>query len=102
MRKKPQARKYPIPPPGRISLSLNEVCGLTGIGMSKLRQVIEAEKLPARRLGKKIIIRRSDVDEFLRKLPSGFDKKTATSPSRVEKSTMQPAPNPKPQIAQKF
>jgi len=82
-----------MPPPGRISLSLNEVCGLTGLGMSTVRQAIDAEQLPAHRLGKKIIIRRPDVDEFLKKLPSG-------KPSRVEKSTAQPAPNPKPQIAQ--
>ena len=52
--KKPTARKvYPIPPPSRISLSLNEVCGLCGIGMTTVRKAIEAEMLPARRLGKK-------------------------------------------------
>jgi len=70
-------KEYPIPPPGRISLSLAEVCGLTGIGMTKVRQAIDAELLPARRLGKKIVVRRTDVDEFLKKLPSGTSKKSA-------------------------
>jgi excisionase family DNA binding protein len=75
---KPIARKpYPVPPVGRISLSLNEVCGLCGIGMTTIRKAIEAEMLPARRLGKKIVVRRADVDEFLKKLPSGFNKKSA-------------------------
>jgi excisionase family DNA binding protein len=69
-------REYPIPPPGRISLSLNEVCGLTGIGLTKIRHAVEVGLLPARRLGKKIVVRRSDVDDFLRKLPSGFNKKS--------------------------
>jgi excisionase family DNA binding protein len=82
--KKPTARKaYPIPPAGRISLSLSEVCGLCGIGMTTVRKAIEAEMLPARRLGKKIVVRRADVDTFLTKLPSGFKKKS-TQKSAVE------------------
>jgi hypothetical protein len=44
--------------------------------MTKIRQAIDAEMLPARRLGKKIVVRRPDVDEFLKKLPSGFSKKS--------------------------
>ena len=76
--KKPAVRKeYPIPPAGRISLSLAEVCGLTGIGMTKIREAIDAELLPARRLGKKIVVRRPDVDGFLTRLPSGTNKKAA-------------------------
>jgi excisionase family DNA binding protein len=76
--KKPAVRKeYPIPPAGRISLSLAEVCGLTGIGMTKIREAIEAGLLPARRLGKKIAVRRPDVDGFLTRLPSGTSKKAA-------------------------
>lgn len=70
MSKKPKPRNYPIPPIGRIGLSVPEVCGLTGIGMTKIRELIEAEALPARRLGKKIVVRRVDVDEFLKKLPA--------------------------------
>lgn len=66
-----------LPPAGRISLSLAEVCGLTGIGMTKIREAIEAGLLPARRLGKKIAVRRPDVDGFLTRLPSGTSKKAA-------------------------
>jgi excisionase family DNA binding protein len=63
-------KTYQPPPPGRISLSVAEVCGLTGIGMTKLRAVINTGLLPSRRLGKKIIIRRVDVDNFLKGLPT--------------------------------
>ena len=74
-RKKPTPRNYPMPPPGKVGLSLAEVCGLTGIGMTSVRQAIDDELLPVRRLGKKIMIRRPDVDDFLKKLPSGINKK---------------------------
>jgi excisionase family DNA binding protein len=63
------------PPPGRLSLSLDEVCGLTGFGMTSVRQAIDADLLPAHRLGKRVIVKRADVDEFLKKLPRGFAKK---------------------------
>jgi hypothetical protein len=33
--------------------------------------------LPVHRLGKKIIVRRQDVDEFLEELPQAFAKKNA-------------------------
>jgi excisionase family DNA binding protein len=70
-------KQYPIPPAGRISLSLNEVCGLTGFGMTTIRQAVDAELLPVHRLGKKIIVRRQDIDVFLKNLPRGFAKKSA-------------------------
>jgi len=63
-------REYPLPPPGRISLSLNEVCGMLGAGMTTVRKAIDAGQLPARKLGKKVIVLRADVDKFLEKLPS--------------------------------
>jgi excisionase family DNA binding protein len=77
MNKQIARKAYPIPPPGRLALSLNETCGLTGLGMTSIRQAIDAELLPVHRLGKKIIIRRADIDAFLQKLPRGFAKKTA-------------------------
>jgi excisionase family DNA binding protein len=68
-------RKYPMPPQGQIGLSLNETCAVLGIGMTKVREVIDAGLLPAYRLGKKIIVRRPDADNLLQKLPSGLAKK---------------------------
>lgn len=70
----PVRREYQMPPPGRIGLSLSETCALTGLGLTKIREAINAELLPAYRLGKKIIVRRADIDEFLKKLPRGFAK----------------------------
>jgi excisionase family DNA binding protein len=77
-------KAYPIPPPGRLSLSLNEVCGLTGLGMTSVRQAIDAELLPARRLGKKIVVRRADVDEFLKQLPTGLSKRSLKKNPRTQ------------------
>lgn len=82
LRKSPARRKaYPIPPPGRIGLSLAEVCGLTGLGMTKVREAVSGELLPVRRLGKKIVIKRPDVDRFLDSLPHGFKSTKTTEKS---------------------
>jgi excisionase family DNA binding protein len=72
LRKLPPRKAYPIPPTGQISLSLAEVCGLTGLGMTKVREAVQTDLLPVRRLGKKIIVKRHDVDRFLDALPRGF------------------------------
>ncbi|MGJ4939287.1 helix-turn-helix domain-containing protein [Bradyrhizobium sp. HKCCYLS1011] len=76
-RSKKLHRDYPVPPPNRLSLSLNETCGLTGIGMTAIRQAIDAGLLPAHRLGKKVVVRRQDVDDFLKRLPSGLRKRNS-------------------------
>jgi excisionase family DNA binding protein len=80
-KQRPVHKAYPMPPPGRLALSLNETCGLTGLGMTSIRQAIDDELLPAYRLGKKIVVRRADIDEFLKKLPRGFAKQNAVKPS---------------------
>jgi hypothetical protein len=67
--KKPRA--YPMPPPGKVGRSLAETCAVLGIGMTSLRETIDRGLLPVRRLGKKVIVRRPDADDFSKKLPSG-------------------------------
>jgi excisionase family DNA binding protein len=62
--------RYTMPPPDRIALSLNEVCALCGLGMTSIRKAIDTGALRAARLGKKIIVRRDDVETFLKNLPA--------------------------------
>lgn len=62
-------RNYPMPSPDKIGLTLDEVCGVSGIGMTSVRELIASGQLPARQIGKRLIIRRQDVDEFLQGLP---------------------------------
>ena len=70
-------KQYPMPPAGQIALSLNDVCAVTGFGMTTVRGAVASEALKARRIGKKIVVRREEVDEFLKALPSGLPKKSA-------------------------
>jgi excisionase family DNA binding protein len=64
-------RRYPTPPHERIGLSLLEVCGLTGLGLHSIRSAINAGLLPSHKLGRRVIVRRDDVDKFLKRLPTG-------------------------------
>jgi len=65
-----RAKQYPIPEPGKACLSLAETCGLVGAGMTTVRKAIDTGQLPARKLGKRVIVLRADVDQFLKNLPS--------------------------------
>jgi excisionase family DNA binding protein len=69
-RKKVRRRAYPMPPVGQIALSPDQACAVTGIGRTKLDEVLKSGKLPYRKLGaKKIVIMRSDAEAFVRGLP---------------------------------
>jgi len=72
-RKKVRRRAYPIPPVGQLGLSVDETCAVTGLGRSKISEAIHAGLLPARRLGKKIIIMRPDAEAFVRDLPAAAE-----------------------------
>ena len=61
---------HEIPITDRLALTLDEVCGLTGLGLASIRGAIAAGQLRSGRLGRRVIIRRTDVDDFLRKLPT--------------------------------
>ncbi|HTK12528.1 MAG TPA: helix-turn-helix domain-containing protein [Xanthobacteraceae bacterium] len=52
------------------ALSISEACALAGIGRTKLYQAISEGQLIARKLGKRTLILRRDLDQFLSSLPS--------------------------------
>ena len=52
----------------KFALSIEEAADYTGIGRNTLRNLVEWEKLPILRVGRKILIRRERLDEFLDRL----------------------------------
>ena len=53
----------------REGLSVVEACSIAGIGRTKIYHAITTGALRARKLGKRTIILRSDLNEFLTSLP---------------------------------
>lgn len=54
----------------QLSYSIEEVSKLTGIGKTKIYQTINAGDLKAKKFGKRTIILKSDLDDFLNSLTS--------------------------------
>ena len=54
----------------QLSLSIEEAQVATGIGRTKIYQAINSGALRARKLGKRTIILKSDLEEFLSGLES--------------------------------
>lgn len=50
----------------KIALTVYEVSEYTGIGRTNLRQLIAWGKISSIRIGRKILIRRESLDEFIR------------------------------------
>lgn len=53
-----------------LSLSIQEVKSTTGIGLTKLYQLINKGELKARKLGKRTFVLKSDLEDFLNNLES--------------------------------
>jgi excisionase family DNA binding protein len=53
----------------REGLSILEACRIAGIGRTKIYEAIADRRLKARKLGKRTIVLRSDLHEFLAALP---------------------------------
>jgi excisionase family DNA binding protein len=58
-------RDLPLPPADKLRLSINEACALSGLGESTLRLHCKKGKLRHKRVGRRIIIRRVDLERFL-------------------------------------
>lgn len=52
----------------QLSYSIDEVCAVTGIGKTKIYQLINSGALRARKLGKRTIILKDDLEAFLSSL----------------------------------
>jgi excisionase family DNA binding protein len=53
----------------REGLSISEACRMAGIGRTKIYEAIADGTLTARKFGKRTIILRADLEDFLSRLP---------------------------------
>lgn len=51
-----------------ISLTIKQACKVSGIGKTKLYELINSGALPAKKLGKSTFILKSDLENFLTNL----------------------------------
>ena len=52
----------------QLSFSISEVCELTGLGRTNLYSAINKGFLPAKKFGKRTVILKSDLENFLNNL----------------------------------
>ncbi|ANW06198.1 hypothetical protein LMTR13_37460 [Bradyrhizobium icense] len=58
-----------LPSIQREALSIAEACAVAGIGRTKIYQAINDGNLKARKFGKRTLVLRDDLREFLASLP---------------------------------
>jgi len=54
----------------REGLSISEACDIAGIGRTKIYEAISEGRLKARKLGKRTLVLRTDLQAFLADLPA--------------------------------
>ena len=58
-----------LPEIHREGLSISEACRVAGIGRTKIYEAISDGRLKARKLGKRTLVLRADLQSFLANLP---------------------------------
>jgi excisionase family DNA binding protein len=54
----------------KITYSIDEVLGISGLGRTKIYELLKSGELPARKLGKRTLILGADLNAFLTGLQS--------------------------------
>ena len=72
-----------VPLSERFSLSPEEVSALTGIGMTRIREVINSGALDAHRHGTRLIVLPDDVKAWLRELPKAGNNSVSNQGEKV-------------------
>ena len=52
----------------KLTLTIPEVISLTGIGRTKIYELINSGEIPAKKIGIKTVVLKSDLDKFLNNL----------------------------------
>ena len=52
----------------QISYTIEQACAVTGIGRTKLYEVLDSRQLPAKKWGKRTLILKADLMKFLASL----------------------------------
>ena len=60
----------------QLSLSIQETVLATGIGKTKIYQLINSGQLKSKKMGKRTIVLKVDLDEFLQSLESYTSEKS--------------------------
>lgn len=76
--KKPKPEKQPIPLSERPTLTVDEFCGLVGIGKSLFYKAVAAGDISARKYGKRTFVMQDEVRRFIENMPG------ATMPGKRE------------------
>ena len=61
----------------QLAFSLADAASLIGVGKSTLHELIATGKLPVRKLGRRSLILRDDLEAYLHRLPIRGDKAAA-------------------------
>lgn len=61
-----------------LALSIEQVQEISGLGRTKIYELINEGALSARKLGKRTLILKNDLEEFLSGLPKYVDQKEQT------------------------
>lgn len=48
-----------------LALTINQVCAATGLGRTKIYALIESGQLKARKIGRRTLVLRKDIERFL-------------------------------------
>jgi excisionase family DNA binding protein len=78
--------EVPLPPPGRMSVSLEEAAALTGLCVNSIRRAVKDEQLEVHRFGARVIVRRTDLDNFLKALPKGLRSRAGKEEAERERA----------------
>jgi excisionase family DNA binding protein len=57
--------QIPMPPAGKLMLSVMEAAAVSGLGRSTVYRLVVGKAIPSKRIGKRWLIRRSDLEKFL-------------------------------------
>jgi excisionase family DNA binding protein len=67
---KPFALVSPLEGAQPLSYTITSACNATGIGRSRLYEKIKSGEIPLRKLGKRSLILKKDLERFLESLPT--------------------------------
>lgn len=58
-------KKLPLPPPTKTMLSVLEAAALSSLGRSTVYELVQSGRLRSKRIGKRYIIKRADLETFM-------------------------------------
>lgn len=86
-------REPNITRPDCLTLNVREACELLGLGRSSFYRAIREGRLPAKKLGKRTLVLRADLERFLAGLPDHITHHEL-SLSRRRRDPVQPGDPP--------